>query len=425
MRYGRLAIVIVLLAFIAAVAPSGRQLRPQLVGVGPPPNADGLFDDSVVQEIRLLVNSTDWQLLKEHYLENTYYPADLRWGVQTVRNVGIRQRGTGSRSPVKPGLFVDFEHYTDGQRFLGLKGLVLRNNTQDPSNLHERVSMLLFQRMRLPAPREAHMTLYVNNEYVGLYTVVEGIDEMFLKRALGENQGYLFSYDYPADASPYYFEDRGSDPALYVPLPFKPETRKSDPQPEVVEALVRTINQASDAVFRTTIAEFLDLPTFVRFVAIENFITDNDGFLGDWGMNNNYLYRFVGANRFTFLPWDKSEAFKNGIDYGIFHNINGLPEAQQNRLMKRALSYRDLYDLYLDTLLECVKTAAAPDPAQPGSAGWLEREIAREYQQIRAAALADTYKPFTNDEFEAGIAAASVFARHRGESVTHQVNSAR
>jgi hypothetical protein len=227
------------------------------------------------------------------------------------------------------------------------------------------------------------------------------------------------------DALPYYFDYRGSDPDLYVPLPFKPENHKSDPQPEVIEHIAWAINNTSDEVFRTSIAEYLDLPKFIRFVALENFIADNDGFMGDWGMNNYYWYRLEGTNRFAFLPWDKSEAFKNGYWYSIFHNIRDVSAPQQNRLMKRALSYRDLYDLYLDTMIECVKSANATDPAQPGSAGWLEREIDREYQQIRTAALADTFKPFTNDEFEASIADASVFSRHRGESVTREVNNAR
>ena len=87
-----------------------------------------------------------------------------------------------------------------------------------------------------------------------------------------------------------------------MPIPFKPENHKSDPQPEVIEQVVWTINETSDAVFRTAIAEYIDLPKFIRFVAIENFIADNDGFLGDWGMNNFYWYRFVSTNRFTFLP---------------------------------------------------------------------------------------------------------------------------
>jgi hypothetical protein len=42
--------------------------------------ADLFFDDSRVHEIRLAVNSKDWLSLKTHYLDNTYYPCDFRWG---------------------------------------------------------------------------------------------------------------------------------------------------------------------------------------------------------------------------------------------------------------------------------------------------------------------------------------------------------
>jgi hypothetical protein len=60
----RLSIIAFVLMTAAAAAPNGQRLTRPLLGVGPPPNADALFDDSVVQEIRLVVNSTDWQLLK-------------------------------------------------------------------------------------------------------------------------------------------------------------------------------------------------------------------------------------------------------------------------------------------------------------------------------------------------------------------------
>ena len=55
-----------------------------------------------------------------------------------MRNAGIRSRGTGSRSGAKPGLRLDFDRYKSDQRFLGLKSLVLRNSTQDATNMHER-----------------------------------------------------------------------------------------------------------------------------------------------------------------------------------------------------------------------------------------------------------------------------------------------
>ena len=401
------------------------QTRPQLLGVSPYPNADAFFDDSAIQDVRLVINSKDWLTLKDHYLENTYYPCDFVWRDVTVRNVGIRSRGTGSRSPVKPHLGVSFDRYVTDQKFAGLKSVVLRNNTQDPSNMHERLSMLLFKRLGLPISREAHMRLWVNNEYAGLYTIVESIDEAFLTRTLGENDGYLYSSNYPTDAAPYYFEYRGPDPGLYFPVPFKAETHSSDPRPEFIEQLIWTANETSDAVFRTAIAEYLDLTKFIRHVAVEMFLTDDDGLIGNWGLNNFYLYRFNNQKLFTFVAWDKSEAFKGGFASSIFHNITDVPTAQQNRLMTRILSYPDLYDLYLDTLLECARSAAEPPAGTINGAGWLEREVQREYEQIREAALADPVKPFTNEDFERAVEDIGVFARHRSDSVTTEVGRAR
>ena len=138
-----------------------------------PDPADAFFNDGVIHEIRLSVHSTEWQYMKDHWQERTYFPADFRWNGQVVRNVAVRSRGGGSRRPNKLSMRVDINRYTDGQTFLGLKSFVLRNNSQDASNMRERLAMSFFRRLGLAAPREAHTRLFVNNQYVGLYTIVE------------------------------------------------------------------------------------------------------------------------------------------------------------------------------------------------------------------------------------------------------------
>jgi spore coat protein CotH len=376
-----------------------------------------------VHEIRLAINTRDWQALKDGYLENTYYPADFRWRDQVVRNIGIRSRGTGSRSPVKPGLRVDFDRYSTTKKFLGLKSFVLRNNVQDPTNLRERVSMLLFRRLGLPASREAHARLYVNDQYAGLYTIVESIDKNYLARTYGEDSGYLFKYDYPADAAPYYFEDRGNDAALYVPLPFQPETHESDPRPEFVLGLVQAINGSSDAAFQSEVGSYLDLRKALRHIATEVFIGDYDGFLGNTGMNNYYTYRFDNQKRFEMIPWDKSEAYAAGPESSVFHNITDLAPAQVNRLVSRALAFPDLYGSFLDSLLDAAASASEGGGDDPR--GWLEREIQHEYNQIRDAARADTMKPQTNEQFEQGVVDLLDFARRRSDIVRGEVAASR
>jgi len=406
-------------------------LLPLSAAAQPPDTADALFNDGVLHEIRLAVNSKDWQFLKDHVLDDTHYPADFRWNDRVVRNVSIKSHGAGSRRPNKPSLKVGFNHYTTGQTFLGLQSILLRNNSQDQTNMHERLSMLLFRRLGLAAQREVHTRLFVNEEYVGLYTICEEYDTDFLQKNLGENTGHLYEYKFDDQAAfagqpPFSFQYLGPDPALYVPSPFEPKTLENDPQGEVIARFVQAVSDTGAAAWRTMVSQYLDLEKFIRYLAVENFLAEEDGLTGDYGPNNFYLYRLANTTTFRFLPWDKSNTFWDAPspDYSIFRNVQDGWEDHRNLLVLRAFQEPDLLDLYLRTLLDAADSAsslaaASPDDP-PFDQGWLEREVNREYDQIHDAALADTIL-FSNDDFEQGAAALKVFARDRSGAVRAQV----
>lgn len=406
----------------------------------PDPTAD-FFNDDVLQEVRLTINAKDWSALRTNFTSNTYYPCVFTWHSTTLKNVGIRSRGNGSRSGTKPGLRVDFDYYAPGQRFMTvLKSVVLRNNTQDPSMMHERLAMKLLALMGFPAPRETFAKLYVNNAYAGLYTFVEAIDKPFLTRNIGENDGYLYEYDYDSSDAPYHFEYRGADPALYSPKPFKPSTHEKDPDPKPIEAMIKIINEASDADFVKKISDYIDPKMFMTYVGVENFLGETDGMLGDWAINNFYMYRLERSTRSILFPWDRSQSFTGGPGFSIWHNIFDIPAQSRNRLMDRTARVNALLDVYLDTLLKAADKASTPVPTDTAAAalsrtpaveppppppGWLETEILRQYQQIHAVALADTYKPYTNEEFEQAILDLLKFARERSGFVKDEVRKYR
>lgn len=158
------------------------------------PTTDDLLNDKVLQDIHLTIDPQAWDTLQQNYLLDTYYPVTFQWGSIIIEKVGIRSRGLGSRDPKKPGLKVDFNQFVSGQKFLGLKSIVLDNLVQDPSMMAERLSMAIFRRLGIPAPREAHARLYINQRYAGLYTVVEPVDKYFLVRTYNEDKGQLYDY---------------------------------------------------------------------------------------------------------------------------------------------------------------------------------------------------------------------------------------
>ena len=188
---------------------------------------------------------------------------------------------------------------------------------------------------------------------------------------------YEFTYN-PGDP-PYYLDDRGPDPAQYVPAPFEPKTHESDPHAEVIAEFVRMINVDTDAVFQSTIASRVDVANMLRHMALEMFIGDLDGFHGQFGVNNFDVYRFANTNLLKFIPWDKSYAFAGEPTLTIWHDLLDVPAEKRNRLTMRVLGFADLKSQLLDTLVAAANSAIQLDPSNPlDSRGWMEREIERE-----------------------------------------------
>ncbi len=383
-----------LLAALAALHPALAQ------------TADELFDDRVLHDVHLYIHPSDWRALKLHYTENTYYPADFSWRGSTVETVGIRSRGLGSRTGIKPGLRVDFNRYTKGQEFLGLRALVLDNVYQDPAFLREYLSMHVFRRMGLPAPREAFARLYVNDQYAGLYVLVEEINKDFLKRNFDQDDGYLYEYKWLTE---YRFERLGDQPEDYLDK-FQPVTHERDPEMGPLVELIRLANRASDQEFAARIPEFLDPNLFVVHLAVENFLAEWDGIVGYAGMNNFYIYRFEESNRFQFIPWDKDVTLSEP-EHPINYNLD------QNVLVRRLLALPEILPAYLNAL-DAVAGVSDTDH-------WLTGELERAYALFRGAALADPFKPSDNAGFEGSIQAVRDFVLVRAGFVLGELQKLR
>ena len=378
-----------------------------------------LFDDQQVHDIWLDVDPANWKTLRDNYLLDTYYPAAFNWNGRILNNIGIRSRGSGSRSPEKPNLLLGFNRYDSKQELLGLPSLILKANNQDASLMHEIVAMNLFRRVGLPAVLEAPARLFINGEFYGAYTLVEVLDEAFLRRNFGQDTGYL--YDWAENRTDgYHFEYLGPDPAAYSPAMWTPKNHKTDPDPANIEAMVRAVNFALDADFEQEVSRYVDLKQFMTYIATENFLADYDGVLGGpFGMNNFYFYRFAGATVGQFLPWDKDGTF-NWERKSIFDGV------EQNVLARRAMQVPELRKTYLEALAKASTLAGGPG-------GWMDQEINRLYYQIRDMARLDPNKQCTTagvmhpcgaEDFEREVERIRLFTRERAGFVTAEVIAA-
>jgi len=358
-------------------------------------DAGGLFDAATLQRLDIDLNFADWAKLREDFQSNEYYPADITWNGIKAYNTGVRSRGVASRNGTKPGLKLDFNHYASGQTFLGMKALVLDNLVQDPSGVHESTAMWFFARLGLPAPREVKAEVYVRGNYAGLYTIVEPIDRNMIARVFGnvengaENDGYLYEYNKAAE---WWLDYLGPDLDAYKRY-FGAKTHETQPDETLyrpLEELTRLINEKPAAELKEAVGPYLDLNELVRFIAVQNFLSEIDGFAGKWGMNNFYLYRLQHHDQHVVIAWDD--------DLTFLDSSYDLTSYQDNNvLVKKLMEVPEYRALYYDTLSAAARSAL--EPSATVAVGALEFEIRRELDLIDQAMLADTFRPYSDAEY--------------------------
>lgn len=389
---------------IAVLAGSAAQASAQSA-------SNAFFDDTVVQQISLTVNANDWSTLLANYLDNTYYHAQFSWNGVSM-DVGLRQHGGATRSPVKPNFDVNIAKYEKTQDFLGINFFELKANNEDASNLRELLAMKFYRMMGLPAPREAPAQLYVNGHLFGYFTIVEHEDTNFLERNFGENGGYLYEWE---NVSPYYWNDLGSDSAYSQYLDLKTNQNSSDLAN--FAAMVDAINDSSDADFISAISAYLNPAYYLEYAAIDNALANSDGILSDAsGINNFYLYQFQNSTFYTFIPWDEDDSFsyaQRPITYDVSTDV----------LASRLLKIPAYAGIYYATLARAAQMFG-------GTGGSATTEMNREYNVIAAAAENDPNKrclvtappgPCPANAFETSVSQMQSFIAARSSYVGAQV----
>ena len=174
-----------------------------------------------------------------------------------------------------------------------------------------------------------------------------------------------------------------------TPEIFEPRTRETDAisrlyQP--LEALTRLINDTPPDRLEQALGALLDLPALVRFLAVQRVAGEIDGFVGNWGMSNFYLYRFRDRRPAQVLPWDADHAFW-AVDMPIDYRL------ETNVLTRSIMAVPALRRLYLETLVSVSALVSAG--ADADGRGWLEQEANRLALAIAPLVAADPVTPFT------------------------------
>jgi len=289
-----------------------------------------VYDDSEIAEIRISMDANYFQFMQTNtdidslhqctiYFKNAFID-------DTVSQIGIRLRGNTSRDMCKKSYKLSFNTFNNDGEFYSLEKMNLNSENNDPTLMRSKLSWDLYQDMEMKTSRAAHIEVYINDEYFGLYTSVEQIDDEFLEKNFDDDTGNLWKCLHPANLV--YF---GNDPNLYKYMVEGGGTNSITPSPAVGESrrvyelktnndlddysklanLIDVINNSSDSLFFESLVEVINIEDLLKYYTFDILTGSWDNLWYGW--NNYYLYYQSSKEKFRVIPYDYDNTF--GIDF--------------------------------------------------------------------------------------------------------------
>ena len=161
-----------------------------------------LFDTDEPMSVNIIMDEADWEDMLANATAEEYYQCDVEINGETFYRVGIRPKGNTSLTAIasdpttdRYSFKLEFDQYVDGQTCYGLDKLVLNNNYADATNMKEALIYDMYQYFGVDASLYNYAKIYVNGEYWGVYLALEAVEDSFLLRNYGTENGALYKPD--------------------------------------------------------------------------------------------------------------------------------------------------------------------------------------------------------------------------------------
>lgn len=390
--------------------------------------AETIFKKDQIMEINISITDANWQTLIDTAGEDTYVESVVTINGVNYPGVGIRAKGNSSlleidRDPSSDrfSFRLNAEKFSEGQRFDGLKFMVLNNGFSDMSYLKEYLSYTLFAEMGVKTPAFAFARVTKNNQPWGLYTAVEVIDDDFLERTYGTNYGHLYKPEVEAivNGQKVTYGDRGADlvyiddnVSSYVGIfeDVKTKFTTITDHQRIVTALKNlSLSQQLDTSF--------NIDQWLRLLAVNTALVNLDSYAGNL-KHNYYLYENNGP--IEVIPWDLNMSF-GGYRMDSSSQVINFPidapyidTAANTPLIAKILAisdYRTLYHTYLSELME-----------NYFANGSLTNQINQLDTLIRNDVQNDATALYSYSNYQAAINQLKIFVSDRQRSIQAQLN---
>lgn len=255
----------------------------------------GIFGKDII-EIAITMDEGELAAMKQNATDELYYPASVTVDGISAPNAGIKTRGNTTwvteKGSERFSYKLNFGKYGDKDKLEGLDQLCLNNISYDPSYLREYLALEAFAKLGAPAPLATYAKVTLNGEYVGLYLAVEAVDDSFLNRAFGNNDGGLYK--------------AGKDSDLTMSGTGNFELQNGDDEAqEKIYALAEALSSG------TGYGDILNVSDALKYLAVCAALCNEDSYIGE-NAENYYLYDNGG--KLSVIPWSLSLSFGTDRD---------------------------------------------------------------------------------------------------------------
>lgn len=324
---------------------------------------DSIFVETKVHTVKLYFDIENWEDTLKYYFEDLdeeYYQVSVTFDDTLVLDsVGVRYKGNSSyvqssNTPKKP-FKLKFDEFISDQTLLGQYVLNMHNCINDPSFMREAIGYHIAREI-MNAPRTAYTNLYVNDTLIGLYSVVEQVDELFLADNFDNNQGNLYKAGIDGANLGY----MGDDQAEYE-SDYELKTNEDENDWSRFIEMIDKLNNTADDVFVDTMQNYLNLDRCARLLAFNMALSSFDSYTGSG--RNYYLYDNETSGQFEMIPWDMNECFgvyTNGWDV-LTQDVVDISNLATRPLNYRIIGNDSLQEVYLSYIEELITGPASYD----------------------------------------------------------------
>ncbi|MCA9961638.1 MAG: CotH kinase family protein [Anaerolineales bacterium] len=326
--------------------------------------------------------------------------ATIEFEGNTWTNVGVRFKGNSTLSTAwrngtyKIPLKLDFDEFEeeypeiDNQRFYGFKQLSLSNNVNDSTYMHDTIASDVLAAAGIPVAHTAYYEVYLDYGEgpvnLGLYTVIEVVDDTVIDAWFGNDDGNI----YEADGNGATFAANSN---AQISGSFEKENNEDEADWSDLQALYSALHAetrvTNPTAWRAELESVFDVDTFLNWLSINTLLQNWDTY-GSIA-HNFYLYNNPETGQLTWIPWDNNESFTSrgrGGQSEIVTSFDKSGTSDAWPLISYLLAdevYLAQYNAYLETALndsfvpavlaenvEEIEGLLAPYIAENNKAGW-------------------------------------------------------